>query len=97
MTDQPPSTDQQAEAAAAELAQCAAQFPGHDITPLKTTSDRIRYVALSRDLGFSPYAVITNSLDELCAELTAARLAVNPRPAPEPPANRRRFAPGDAS
>jgi hypothetical protein len=84
MNSHPPGADEQAEAA--ELARRAAQFRGHRISR-ETTCDRIRYLACSRDLETSPYAVITDSLDELCDELTAAQPAARPSHVPEPPAN----------
>ncbi len=84
MTCHTPGADGQAEAA--ELTRRAGQFPGHQISR-ETTCDRARYVARSRDLETSPYAVIADSLDELCAELTAAQPAARPSQVPEPPAN----------
>jgi len=84
MTSHPPGPDEQAEAA--ELARRAARFPGHHISR-EITWDRVRYVARSRDLGTRPYAVITDSLDELCAELAAAQPVAGPSQVPEPPAS----------
>ena len=83
MTCHPADADEQPDVA--ELTRRAAQFPGHHIRR-ETTYDRIRYVALSRDLKTRPYALITDSLDELWAELTAARPAAKPGQALEPPA-----------
>jgi hypothetical protein len=94
MTGDPPRAQEQAEIA--ELARRAAQFPGHHISR-ELTCDRIRYVARSCDLQTSPYAVITDNLDELFAELTVAQPAARPSQVPEPRANSGGSARGNAS
>jgi S-adenosyl methyltransferase len=57
-----------AEREVADLAQAAAQFPGHDITHEHTGAGRA-YVAKARDLSTSPYLVMTSTLDQLRARL----------------------------
>lgn len=52
----------------AELTRAAARFPDHEITREDTGAGRA-YVARARDLGTSPYLVMTGSLERLCARL----------------------------
>ena len=55
-----------------ELAARAAEYPGHRISR-DTTVDRTRYVARSIRPGTHPHTVVTDSPEELFAELAAAR------------------------
>ncbi|HMH93223.1 MAG TPA: SAM-dependent methyltransferase [Streptosporangiaceae bacterium] len=54
------------------LAQLVAEYPGYDIWR-ETILDRTRYVARSTSLATRPHTVITASLIEIRAELTAAQ------------------------
>jgi hypothetical protein len=56
---------------AAALEQAAAQFPRHRITR-EHTGAGVAYVAQARDLATRPYAVMTATLDGLCARLDPA-------------------------
>jgi hypothetical protein len=62
-----PGTRQERESA--ELARAAARFPGHEITGEHTGGGRV-YVARARDLGTSPYLVMSHSLEKVCARLS---------------------------
>jgi len=59
-------------AAPDELAEIAAENPGHRIWR-ETTYDGIHYIAQSLDLGIHPHTLVTKSLPELRAVLTASR------------------------
>jgi S-adenosyl methyltransferase len=72
-----------------ELAARAAEYPAHRISR-ETLGDRTRYVARGIHLGSSPHTVVTDSPEELFAELAAARrprplLAVVDESASDPP------------
>jgi len=56
---------------AAELEQAATRFPGHRILR-ENTGAGVAYVAQVRDLRNRPYAVMTSSLERLCARLDPA-------------------------
>jgi hypothetical protein len=59
-----------ADADDAELAACASRFLGHRFWR-ENIGSRIRYVARSRSLAINPHTVVSDSLDDLCAVLTA--------------------------
>jgi SAM-dependent methyltransferase len=63
----PPATSPECD----ELAERAAEYPGHRISR-EVTGDRIRYVACSVRPGSRPHTVITTSPEELFAELATA-------------------------
>jgi hypothetical protein len=56
---------------AAALEQAAARFPGHRIIR-ENTGAGVAYVAQARNLRTRPYAVMTSSLEQLCARLQTA-------------------------
>lgn len=66
------ATGTRQEREAAELARAAARFPGHEITGEHTGAGRV-YVARARDLGTSPYLVMSHSLERVCARLSASQ------------------------
>jgi len=55
-----------------ELTARAAEYPGHRLSR-ETIQDRTRYVARGIHLGSRPHTVVTDSPEELFAELAAAR------------------------
>jgi S-adenosyl methyltransferase len=59
-----------------ELTARAAEYPGHRLSR-ETVQDRTRYVARGIHLASRPHTVVTDSTEELFAELAAAR---RPRP-----------------
>jgi hypothetical protein len=72
-----------------ELTARAAEFPGHRISR-ETIQNRTRYIARGTHLGSRPHTVVTDSAEELFAELAVARhpqphLHAVGQPASEPP------------
>jgi O-methyltransferase involved in polyketide biosynthesis len=65
------SLDTEADAEAAELARRAAEFPHHRLTRETTMAGGVRYIADGLDLDAHPSVVITRSLRQLFAVLTA--------------------------